>query len=434
MKTIFILILTVFVYISAVAQQKPKVFTSDIDNFWVAYDSIRQTKDLSRQIKFINQLYISKGTKGLKVFMKARNYNDTLWVKLINKLPKFWQSIRPNTLSVKNKVDEIEKAIIHLKKLYPGLKEAEIYFTIGGLRSGGTVKNNMVLVGCEIATGDKTTDVSEFTNSWLKNVFQEQSVNNIVSLNAHEYVHTQQKGNDKVQLLSQSIREGSCDFIAELAIQRPLTTRYLLYGKEHADSIKQKFKDEMFLMDFSNWLYNGSQRGESADLGYYVGYEICKAYYKQSKNKSKAIKEIIELDYTNEKEVEDFLAKSGYYNFKINKDEIISQYKSLMPYIVGIGPFENNSISVPNDLKELKITFSKPMLTENYSINYSEKGKDYFPIKGVKGFENDDKTLILNIDLQANKEYEFVISNNSFKSKEGYKLKDENYVVRFKTL
>jgi hypothetical protein len=434
MKTSLTLILTTFIYISVFAQQKPKVFTSDIDNFWVAYDSIQQTKDLSRQIQFINELYISKGTKGLRAFMKARNYNDTLWVKLINKLPKFWQSIRPNTLNVKNKVEEIEKAITHLKKLYPNLKEAEIYFTIGGLRSGGTVKNNMVLVGCEIATGDKTTDVSEFTNSWLKNVFREQSVNNIVSLNTHEYVHTQQKGNDKVPLLSQCIREGSCDFIAELAIQSPLSTKYLLYGKAHADSVKQQFKNEMFLMEFSNWLYNGSQKGESADLGYYVGYEICKAYYKQSRNKSKAIKEIIELDYANEKEVEDFLDKSGYYDFTINKDEILSHYQSLMPYIIGIGPFDNNSRNVPNNLKELKVTFSKPMFTENYSINYSEKGKDYFPIKGIKGFENDDKTLILHIDLQANREYEFVISNKSFKSREGYKLKDENYIVKFKTL
>ncbi len=34
-----------------------------------------------------------------------------------------------------------------------------------------------------------------------------------------------------------------------------------------------------------------------ADLGYFMGYAICKTYYKNAKNKTKALKEIAELDY-----------------------------------------------------------------------------------------------------------------------------------------
>jgi hypothetical protein len=36
--------------------------------------------------------------------------------------------------------------------LYPELREAKMYFTVGGLNSGGTTVNNMILIGTEIAT------------------------------------------------------------------------------------------------------------------------------------------------------------------------------------------------------------------------------------------------------------------------------------------
>ncbi|RWU07333.1 gliding motility protein GldB-related protein [Pedobacter chitinilyticus] len=414
------------------AQKQTFISTTDIDHFWTAYDAIQQAKDFSEKIFIINEQYINKGSKGLKAFMEVRQYNDTLWVELIDKLPKFWNSIRANTLNIKHKTAELEKAIIKLKDIYPELKPAEMYFTIGGLRSAGTVKDNMVLVGAEIATGNASIDVSEFTNNWLKNVFQGQSLDNIVSLNIHEYIHTQQKPNGS-SLLSQVIREGSCDFIAELSIQKPLQTKYLSYGKANALSIKELFKKEMFLSDYTNWLYNGSQRSEDADLGYYVGYEICKAYYQQAKNKTQAIKDIIELDFSNDQDVELFLERSGFYSEKIDKNALIKAYQKLQPTVLSMSPFNNGDKNVDTTMKELRITFSKPMIPKRYSISFSEKGKANFPITTVKGQENDDQTLVLNIALKPKQDYEFIITNRSFRSKDGYPLKDAEYVVKFST-
>lgn len=288
-----------------------KIFTSDIDNFWIAYDSIQKIDKYSKKIDLINELYINKGSKGLKAFMEARDYNDTLYIKMIDLKPKFLNSIRQNTLSIKSKTQELNDAVTYLQKLYPELKDAEMYFTIGGLRSGGTVKGNMVLIGAEIATGNPTTDVSEFKGDWLKNVFANQTQDNIVSLNIHEYIHTQQNGSSK-RVLNQTIKEGSADFIAELVMQKPLERNYMKYGRENTKKIKQLFEKEMLSNDLSNWLYNGSQKKESSDLGYYVGYEICKAYYNNSKNKSQAIKDIIQLNYNDDNAVEAFLKKSNF--------------------------------------------------------------------------------------------------------------------------
>ncbi len=289
-----------------------KVFTSDIDNFWQAYDSIQTTSDSLKQLYYIQTLYIDKGTEGLKDFMKARDYSAVLWVKLIHKLPKFWNSIRLNTLLVKDKAEEIEKSLEKLRLLYPSLKEAELYFTIGGLRSAGTTTKGRVLVGAEIATGNATTDVSEFPNKWLEGIFKVQREDNIVPLNIHEYVHTQQRGKPK-NLLGLSIKEGACDFITELVIGRLMQDSYTQYGRKHEPELKEKFKHDMFSTDYSQWLYNGNKTDAIADLGYFMGYTICKSYYNNAINKSEAVKDIIELNYSNSNSVERFLKLSGYY-------------------------------------------------------------------------------------------------------------------------
>lgn len=245
--------------------------------------------------------------------MRSRDYNAELWVSLIRTYPRFWNSIRQSTQTVKGKQREIEKSIKRLKKLYPDLREAKMYFTIGGLRSGGTIEKGMVLIGAEIATGNPSTDVSEFQDTWLKDFFKNQQSGYLVPLNIHEYVHTQQHGEPDF-LLSQAIGEGACDFITELVLQQPLQNIYIIYGREHEAELKEQFRADMFSSDYSAWLYNGSKAKIIADLGYFMGYAICKAYYNNSSDKKAAIKEIIELNLSDKAAVERFVNKSGYYS------------------------------------------------------------------------------------------------------------------------
>ncbi|WP_079241342.1 Ig-like domain-containing protein [Chryseobacterium indologenes] len=427
----FTTIIFSLVFATAFSQKSTRIFTSDIDNFWVAYDSIQKTNDYSGKLDLIKRLYTDKATKGLKAFMNARDYNDSVYVKVIEKYPKFWNSVRPNTLTIKTKTKELEAGVVRLKQLYPELKDAEMYFTIGGLNAGGTVSGNMVLVGTELATGIGSTDVSEFKDEWLKGMFANQSLDNIVFLNIHEYIHTQQTGYQN-RVLNQAIKEGSCDLIAELVMNESPQRKYISYGMAHEAEIKAQFKKEMFTGNLANWFYNGRQKGEGADLGYYVGYVISKMYYQNTKDKKQAIKDIIELNYSDNKSVESFLNKSKFFSEKIDKQKLINEYDKNLPYIVKIEP-ENGSANVSADTKEIRITFSKEMTPKSYSFNLSDKGKEYFPFTKVVGMENDNKTLVLQADLKPNKEYEFVMTNKSFISKDGYPLKDENLLIKFKT-
>jgi hypothetical protein len=428
MRRIF---LCLFLFSALAARpQEQKVFTSDIDNFWIAYDSMQKTSDSLQQIKYIQTLYIDKGTDGLKAFMKARNYTAELWVQLVNSYPKFWNSVRPNTFAIKSKAKEIEASITKLKALYPELRPATMYFTIGGLRSGGTTSGDKVLVGTEIASADAGTDVSQFPNNWLANVFREQKLDNIIALNIHEYVHTQQKGSGD-NLLAAAIREGSCDFITELVMGVPMPNNYIKYGRAHEAELKEQFKQEMFTSFYGNWLYNSNNAKTVADLGYFMGYTICKAYYNKAKNKKNAVEEIIELNYSNSRDVEKFLKESGYYTEDLDKESLIKSFESKQPAVVRLEPFSNNDAAVDPSLKELRVVFSLPMTPGNYSINYGKNGKESYPISGIVGYSDNNTVLTFKLDLKPAHEYEFVITDRSFRSAEGYPLKP--LTVKFKT-
>ena len=131
-----------------------RVSTIDIDNFWVAYDSVQTTTDSLRQLHFIQTLYVDKGTAGLKAFMEVHNYSAPKLVGLLRSYPKFWRSIRPDMVTLKTHAGEIEVYIQKFKQLYPPLTNAKIYFTVGCLESGGTPMDSLILIGAEIAAGN----------------------------------------------------------------------------------------------------------------------------------------------------------------------------------------------------------------------------------------------------------------------------------------
>lgn len=313
MKRQTILLLFLFISVISYGQNSNNIYTTDIDNFWNAYDSIKATTDSTKQLKFIQTLYLDKASDGLKDFIKARNHSAKLHLSNILKYPKFWASLRPKTLEIKNHTADFEKLLINFKTQYPKLKEPKIYFTIGVLNSGGTTSPGKILIGSEIACSDETVDASEL-NKWLQEVFKLNS--SVVSMVAHELGHTQQKvenseDDGKSNLLGFCLVEGACDFIAEL-IYKPVSSPYMTYGNLNETQLWIDFQKEMLGQETKNWLYNGNNAPNGvADLGYFIGYKICKSYYDNSKNKKSALKRIIKLS-RDKKSVLRFLEDSKY--------------------------------------------------------------------------------------------------------------------------
>ena len=82
MKTVLRFISLHFLFISIAFAQTPKqtIVTTDIDNFWTAFDQLKTTTDSLKQLDILQQLYVDKGTPGLKAFMEAKGYTTAAWL------------------------------------------------------------------------------------------------------------------------------------------------------------------------------------------------------------------------------------------------------------------------------------------------------------------------------------------------------------------
>jgi hypothetical protein len=427
MKTITTIVL-IFLTINLFSQDKNDVVvTYDIDNFWAAYDKITATKDSAQQYAFINKMFLEKGSKGLKGIMRARRYTAKSYINAINNHPMFWKSIRANTMKAKELAKDLVLNISKIKNIYPDLEPAKIYFTIGAFKTNGTTTNGMVLIGSELALADKNTETSEFSKqfSHLSSYFASNPIENIVFLNTHEYVHTQQSTTIGYNLLSQTVLEGVAEFVAVKALGTPSKAPAMVFGKQHEPAVRDSFLKEMFSDNYDNWLWNDFENiFKMRDLGYYVGYAICEKYYDLAPNKKQAIKEMIELDYNNSTDLEQFVDKSGYF------PNPIKSYK-VTPKVVGINQFINGDKNVNPNITLLTMEFSTPMNTAQREFDFGPLGENnVMRAKNVFGFSEDGKSLMIEVDLKPNQRYQSLMTPR-FMSKDGIRL--EPYLIDFTT-
>ena len=64
-------------------------------------------------------------------------------------------------------------------------------------------------------------------------------------------------------------------------------------------------------------------------------------------------------------------------------------------------------------------------------MNYGSKGKLAFPKIAHIYYTNDNKSVVMEVQLMPNQEYQFILTGRNFKTPEGIALK--TYEVNFKT-
>lgn len=279
-----------------------QIISSDIDNFWKAYDSARPENSL---YVFRDQ-YLRKGSQGLKEFTLHRIGSSCELVDAMEANPRYYASIRESSLKAHTFKEPIRVAFRKLKSLYDEAHFPDVYLLIGRMNSGGTFTPNALLIGVEMYGRTKDTPLEELRD-WHKQVIK--PIDEIPHIVAHELVHYQQKyPKAERTLLSASIGEGSADFIAELISGNHINQHLHAYGNPKEGELWREFKQSMLTNDMSLWLYNGGKvKDRPADLGYYMGYKIAEAYYRQSPDKKQALKDILEI-----KDFDAFLKSSRY--------------------------------------------------------------------------------------------------------------------------
>ena len=276
--------------------EKVKFVTSDIGNFWRAYDLAAKETDQAKRVAIFQAEYLDKGSPGLKDFLRLRIKSAVGLVGVIDRMPKYYASIRPQTLQVQSMEKRMRAAFRKFKSIYPEAVFPDVYFLIGVASSGGTTGPSGLLIGTEMYSKTAKSPMDEL-NEWLRAVIS--TVDNVPAIVAHESCHYNQNNStapDQRHLLGKALHEGACDTIGELISGRNINDHLKIYGKTHDAEIWRDFEADMYKPDFSKWVYNaGNAKDRPADLGYYVGYLITRSYYQNAKDKRKAVHEILNI-------------------------------------------------------------------------------------------------------------------------------------------
>lgn len=291
----------------AAAQPDPhkvQLVTEDIPRFWHAYDLA--ARDTAHAVELFQREYFDPASPGLRDYFELKIKSVPKFVANQRRKARYYRSIRARTLRIDSLKPQILAGFVKLKELYPAARFPNVYFVIGRWTSGGTASRRGLLIGTDMQCQAPGVDERELT-LWERNNLG--SFASLPSLVAHEHIHFLQKDCLDRSLLRKAINEGMADFLAELATGHNFNARLQAYGLAHEKELWAAFAQEMSSTNSSNWIANDNQEtaDKPADLGYFVGYRICQAYYKHLADKKQAVADMLTIsDYPA------FLAKSGY--------------------------------------------------------------------------------------------------------------------------
>ena len=272
---------------------RPVIHIEDVARFYKLYDATGGHPTAAEL-----QGYIDHGSEGLRYFVKARNTTGARIAAAIATHPELYADARRCMALLPRVRVRVAAALQKLKELYPEAKLLPVTIVVGR--------------GKPVAIGDSVEGVEVGLESlcvvnWMNPNLEDRFVHVI----AHEYGHVQQflalNNDEHPTVLAGSLMEGAAEFIAETTSGDISYSFFKQTTRGHEKEIETAFVADEDSADLSKWLYNGTLE-KPGDLGYWVGYRICKAYYQHAADKRQAFRDIVEIT-----DPKLFLAKSGWY-------------------------------------------------------------------------------------------------------------------------
>lgn len=287
------IILVLFAHTAMAQSEDPVIYIDDVSDFFKVYDTAdgRPTADQ------LQSDYIDTGSPGLQVFAQKRGITGSKIAKTLSEDPEMYTAARHCADVLPRVRQRLKSALQELDRLYPNATLPPATIAIG---KGKPVGIGSPATGIQI--GLEALCATDFLNPNLEDRF--------VHVIAHEYIHVQQAPSEAglPTVLEQSLSEGTAEFIGEL-ISGEVAYSHLeaaVAGREK--EIETKFVADMDKTDLSGWLYNTSAAGsQKGDFGYWVGYRVAKAFYKNAVDKRQAIIDMIEMT-----DAKAFLDASGW--------------------------------------------------------------------------------------------------------------------------
>jgi len=283
-----------------------RVITSDVVNFWRAYDRLAGARTREDSLRALTQEYFDRASPGLREFIRIRLERPENLLRALTLGPAYFAAVRTRSVALDEHVPVIRNGLAALQALYSAAVFPDIYFLVAGFVSQGTLTDSGLYIAAEMVSADTTTPLDELPPG-LRIVDLTPAV--IPCIVVHELVHHQQVYAPDRSLLSQALREGVADFLTMQAVGcRPTAAAVYRYGDQHETELWAEFRDAMHENDLGRWFYNATTSTDRpANLGYWMGYQIAEAYLARAPDKQQAVYDLLHVTDANA-----LLARSGY--------------------------------------------------------------------------------------------------------------------------
>lgn len=403
-------LLVIFLFVGHVLHASTQVHTEDVIRFWNAYDRIQATTDTALQRHLLHVHFFDPASAGQRGMFAARRCTPDDYLHAIRNYPRFWASVRGGMMRAAEHARTMVESAARFKELYPVMRPADIYFTVGVLRSGGTVYEGMVLIGSELALGEATTVTDELPEELghLPAYFASNRVADLAFTNVHELVHTQQAGRWGYDLLSQSLHEGVAEFVATLALDIPSPSPCVSYGEQHQERVRAVFEEELFAYWIDRWIWNDTLGPFPArDLGYYVGFAMARAHHQRSTDKSQALAELIGLNCEDRAAVEAFADRCGWLSRPLS--DLRTRFEAARPKVIGVREFENGATAVDPRTATITVLFDRPMNTHYRSTGEGTRGTQCATTVRNIQFAEDGRSVTYTVSLTPGQCHQFIL-------------------------
>lgn len=277
------------------ATAEATVQTGDVDLFYRVYDKA----DGHPTAEQLQHGYLDQGSEGLRLFARLRNISGQRIADTMTKNPSLYADAKRCLAVLPRARERLETALHTLGRLYADARFPPVTIAIG--------RGKPVAVGAP-DTGIQVGLEALCAIDWLNPDIEDR----IVYVLAHEYVHVQQvqahaiSEKETPTVLEISLLEGIAEFVGELTAGQVAYSRNAAAAVGHELEIETRFAADLDKTDLSDWAYNAAPDAPG-DLGYWVGYRVAKAYYRNAPDKDQALRDILQMH-----DAKDFLAKSGW--------------------------------------------------------------------------------------------------------------------------
>lgn len=274
------------------ASHEPVVETSDIERFYALYDSTAG-RPTAEQL----QAYLDGGSTGLVHLAQVRRVTGARMAEAMAARPEIYVEARACAEHLPRVRARVAEGLARFIDQYPEAQFPPATFVIG--------RGRPVAVGSPvdgIQVGLEALCATDFINPDIEDRF--------VGVLIHEYVHTQQAPEltekEQYTVLEVSLAEGVAEFVTELMMGAPAYTYLEPQTRGRELKIETAFVADQDKTDLTAWVYNSTPE-KPGDLGYWVGYRIAKAYYRNAPDKREALRQILQMT-----DVKAFMAASGW--------------------------------------------------------------------------------------------------------------------------